>query len=155
MASVRQPTAPSTTTPFTLLYANAQHLRPDEFTAWSYKLCSPPSPSSSSSSSPPPLPQLFAFVEAGSCGVRTPHPGWESRHLPGPKRGVGGITLFFHHCAVRTVTELHPVPRLPDRPNHSLRSVSHHRVVPIHVVIQPRVRVCSCAIADARVCADM
>ena len=119
MASVRQPTAPSTTTPFTLLYANAQHLRPDEFTAWSYKLCSPPSPSSSSSSSPPPLPQLFAFVEAGNCGVHTPPPGWESRHLPGPEGGAGGITLFFHHCAVRTVRELHPIPRPANRPSHS------------------------------------
>ena len=117
MTSPALPAPPSTTIPFTLLYTNARRLPPDESTAWSYKLCSPPS--SSSSSSPSPLPQLVAFVEAGNCGVRTPPPGWESRHLPGSKRGVGGITLFFHPCAVRTVTELHPVPRPPDRPSHS------------------------------------
>ena len=94
------------TSPFSLVYFNAQALPSLQLSAWQALV-------SQQDHAPalPDTPLLYVFVETGHKAPSTPQ-GWTTYHEPGPTppRGMGfaggGITLLYHtDCAVRPLPQ--------------------------------------------------
>src|SRR5271156_6309358 len=109
------------TSPFNLVFFNAQSLPPHQMAAWQALVSSP-----SHDPSLPTTPLLYAFVETDHHDPPSPPLGWTLFHQPGPAppgrngKGGGGITLFYHSdCAVKPLPQqshtIHP-PLLPPWP---------------------------------------
>src|SRR5271167_4974926 len=112
------------TSPFSLVFFNAQSLPPHQMAAWQALVSSP-----SHDPSLPSTPLLYAFVETDHRVPATPPLGWTLFHQPGPSppgknnKGGGGITLFYHSdCAVKplpTQSQRIAPPLLPNCPASS------------------------------------
>ena len=125
----------SPTSPFTLVYFNAQLLPGHQLAAWQALVQDP-----SHDPSLPTTPLLYALVESGSSAPRTP-PGWTAFHQPGPSAtglnglGGGGITLLYHSdCAVQ------PLPSHCDRIDPALLPSCPASSAVVCAVVRPKHR---------------
>ena len=121
------PNQPPPPPPFSFLYANAQSFPQHEHASWLQRV--------GSASATSPIPQLYAFVESGR-GRRPAPPGWSAEHLDGPAAGArgvggGGISLYFHQCAVKVVTR-DSIPPLPSTTHPHSTAVLIAIVHPLH-----------------------
>ena len=88
----------SPTSPFSLVYFNANHLPAATKADWEALVASP-----SHDPSMPTTPLLYDFVESGYAEPRMPR-CWTCLHQPGPAGGGGGISLLYHSdCAVQVL----------------------------------------------------